>query len=570
MRMHPGALLATLLIPPAASFTASPDRPAMDYHFRLEHAADGAPVLDVVLTATGSPNGETRFNVPSIWAGEDSLRKSVILLEAKGLAAITGDSGGVIVVHHEPGALVTIHYVLRQDWAGPIRYPLYHRLILDSSYVVFNGQNGMVSPAYRLDGPVDVRFTWEGMPPAWRIVTSFGSGAKVMARTTPRALLNASFVAGQLRVLDTRRGDRKLTVVTDGHWRFSDDAYAMLQQAVWAREREFWKDDPFDRGFVALIPAIQRGTVGGTALTGGFVEFADTASDLTPVVRVATHEMLHFWNGQRMRSPDPEGLYKWFTEGFTDYYADRFLHAAGGSSNDGYLSQVNRTLREYYTSPAAGSTRAAVEARYWSDADMKVYPYRQGYVFALWLESELMRASAGKFGLDALMRQLYRAVTRSGGVISDSMLLAQVPARYRDRIAAGIAASIDRGEPIPGPAGALGACATLAAADIYQFELGFDVLATTRDKIARGVISGGPAARAGLEDGMRLTGWGWYNGDPDREATIRTTDGVAQRILTYLPRSGVPKSVPQFVRDSGRGCGTGRKARTEKREGREK
>jgi predicted metalloprotease with PDZ domain len=552
MRMHSGALLATLLIPPAVSFNGPPDRPVIDYRFRLEHAADGTPVLDVQLTATGSPDGETRFNVPSIWAGEDSLRSGIVLLEAKGLAAITGDSGGVIVVHHEPGALVTIHYVLRQDWTGPIRYPHYHRVILDSSYVMFNGQNGMVSPAYRLDGPVDVRFTWEGVPPAWRIVTSFGSGTRTTARTTPRALLNASFVAGHLRVLDTRRGDRKLTVMTDGHWRFSDDAYATLQEAVWSREREFWNDDPFDHGFIVLIPAIQHGTVGGTALTGGFVEFADTASDLTTVVRVATHEMLHFWNGQRMRSPDPEGLYKWFTEGFTDYYADRFLHAAGGTSDDGYLAQVNRSLREYYTSPAAGSTRVAVEARYWTDADMKVYPYRQGYVFALWLESELSRASSGKFGLDALMHRMYRAVTRSGGVISDTMLLAQVPAKYRDRIARSIAASIDRGEPVPPPAGALGACATLASTDIYHFDLGFDVSATTRDKTARGVTPGGPAARAGLQDGMKLTGWGWYNGDPDREVTLRTTDGVAQRELTYLPRSGAPTPVPQFIRDTTR------------------
>ncbi len=289
-----------------------------------------------------------------------------------------------------------------------------------------------------------------------------------------------------------------------------------------------------------LVPLFSRGLVGGTAFTNGFVSFADTAFAVPTIALNLSHEIFHEWNGHTIATAPPEEHYKWFSEGFTEYYADRMARAAGLLTDSGYIDRVNAGLRAYYLSPLHGSSLTEIERRYWVDANANRYPYYQGYALALHL---------GQRAVDDLMHALYRA-SRRGGQVTDSAIVAAALPLSRPALAAAIDSFIVRGEMVPMIAGAIAGCARVELQSLYTFDFGFDASASTRDHVVRGVRVGGPAAAAGVADGMPLKSWSWHGGDARFPVRLRLDDGSGREI-SYYPRTGPPQPTPQFV-----DCGT--------------
>ncbi|MES2306127.1 MAG: hypothetical protein V4558_11495 [Gemmatimonadota bacterium] len=527
----------------AAVTPAVAARDTLAYRFSISRSGDTPPALEIELTLRGNASGSTRFTAPFRWAGQDSLNKSILNLAVDRPARVVSDSAGIVTVSHPPRASVRLRYRVQQDWSGPLRLPLYFRAVVDSSRVIFNGGNGLIFPEWAAATPVVVRVTWTGVPADWSILTSYG-GARSVSRTTIANLGQAAFVAGRFRIPNPRRKGFRIAI--QDQWNFPDSAFITLLDRVWEIERKFWGDQGTGSGFVTLSRIASRGTQGGTAFTGGFVAFADSASSLTAIGRIAAHELMHLWNGQGMKAARPEERYKWFTEGVTDYYADRFFHEAGAYSDSAWLERVNTTVRRYYLSPARGATRREIETDYYANPDRRTFPYLQGYLLALYLKGELATASGGRYEFDRLMRDLYRASRRSGADLTDSLVLGVLPRDLRPLVRSAIGRYIDQGEMIPLVAGAIGNCIVVRDTTVVPFVLGFDAAKSTQDRVVRGLVPGGPAANAGAEEGMALAGWGWFNDDASKPATLRIKDSTGTRTLTFLPRGSQPVQVPQF------------------------
>jgi predicted metalloprotease with PDZ domain len=261
-----------------------------------------------------------------------------------------------------------------------------------------------------------------------------------------------------------------VTIAAQGRWPFGDPGFAQIVTALWGAERNFWGRPAFANPFVLLLPIDDAGTVAGTAFSGGLFAVSDTSADLKPVGRLLAHELFHLWNGQRMTAATNEVPYKWFTEGFTDYYADRIFHELGQYSDGDYRDRVNAVLRRYYASPARNSTRASVAERYWHDDDAKQFPYAQGYALALYLQMKLPVWTSSSFNLDSLMLRAY-ALTASRGVdISDQILGSAMPSEGRAELANAIAEYIDRGAMVPVDSDALGVCFTVRSQAVYTVD----------------------------------------------------------------------------------------------------
>jgi len=198
------------------------------------------------------------------------------------------------------------------------------------------------------------------------------------------------------------------------------------------------------------------------------VAAASDSADLNELGRLLAHELFHLWNGQRLAAAEEEGRYKWFTEGITDYYADRIYYAIGEYSDSTYRSRVNGTLAAYYASPARGSTRGSIASRFWDDAQTKQYPYLQGYAFALYLQPNLPRWSGSRFDLDSLMIAAYRAAGGKDIEVTDSLLIAVAPQAARAEFSAAIARFIDGGQMIQPDSSALGPCIVLRTVPLYS------------------------------------------------------------------------------------------------------
>jgi predicted metalloprotease with PDZ domain len=172
----------------------------------------------------------------------------------------------------------------------------------------------------------------------------------------------------------------------------------------------------------------------GTERGGGLEHAASTLLMSTPaatknqrgsILRLAAHELLHAWNGKRLR---PVGLgpfdYErpvhtpslWLVEGVTSYYDDLVLAKAGLSSEEGVLADLSSAIRSVQTAPGrkieslADASRYAWTGLYRRDADSpnrSVDYYDKGAVVAFLLDARLRRTSQGSRSLDDVLRALW-------------------------------------------------------------------------------------------------------------------------------------------------------------------
>ncbi len=517
--------------------TTSPAQPdTLTYTLAVRRAASGAQRLDVEFAfRTAAPI--TRLIGPSTWAGQDSLWLALDSLRVDAPLQLERETPSRWTVAAPARSPVTLRYTVHQDWTGNLDRPRYLRPVLDSTRVIFNGQNGLLVPDLPELRRVVVRVRWMGLPGRWAAVSSIGSSTDDVAELTVRELRNAAFVAGRFRVLHLVDSAATLAIAVQGDWHFSDSTFARLVAGLWRVERRLWGEDPYRNLFVALVPIVSQGNLVGTAFTAGVLALADTGSQLEPLGQLVAHELNHEWNGQRAVAALPEERYKWLSEGFTEYYADRAALAAGLLTDSGYVESVSAALARYATSGARGAALPLVEERYWSNPEFNRYPYWQGYALALTLDAEFRRGAPSRYTVDSLARGMYRAAVRDSAMLSDSLLVAVAPAALRPFVRSLVDSAIVRGAMLLVPLDALGACATGKHVRIHAFDLGFDADVSTRARVVSGVVPAGPAARAGLRDSMPIAGWGWYNGDATRAAEVRVREAGRARIIRYLPAS---------------------------------
>ncbi len=539
------ALAAAALAVRAAPLAAQAD--TLRYTFRYESVGLAGPRLAVDVEFRGERSGRTRVLEPTEWAGEDSLWRSITDVMPGPGATIVQRGPGWVLLQHLPGARVRLHYVLRQDWTGPLRYPVIHRPVIDSVRILFNQSNGLVFPMHSLGDTLVLQYQWAGLPADWRILTSFSAKAAFSAPVTLREFAGASFAAGDFRLVSPPSGPGGVTIEAQGDWRFTDPQLADMVQSLWGAETKFWGGAAFDHAFVLLLPISNGSTLAGDAFTAGFVAAADSTIGLDPLGRLLTHELFHLWNGQRLSAIETEARYKWFTEGITDYYADRIFRDLGHYSDSTYRSRVNAVFRRYYSSPVRNAPLSTVAARFWTDQNVKQYPYVQGYAFGLYLQANLPRWTGTRFDLDSLMVGLFRSAHGHGLELTDARLVNGVPPAARDSLAAAIRQYITDGMMVPADSTALGPCIAVRTTAVFNFDLGFDGPASARDRVVRGVRPGGPAARAGVPEGARLLGYRWDTSDPTEPVLLQIDDGHGVREIRYLPHGAQVFLAPQYV-----------------------
>ena len=535
----------------AAAFAAtlvSSNPDTLRYRLTFAHDDSLRPVIDVRVQFRGNASGRTVIELPHSWAGHSDLERSVsqlALVRPASARLIDADSAHHRFVTHAPRAQIELRYRLRQDWTGAVRRPQYFRALVGEDIAVLMGQNALVHPAHGDKDRLVVDFSWSGVPSDWVIASSFGDGKTQQARTTMNEFLEGVIVAGRFRPYTLTAYGRPIRVMIRGAWSFADSALVRATRDLATRQRAFWHDSSAGTYLVAALPAV--GGTGGTAFTHALVMYSDTTRPLSGFAGLLSHEMFHEWNGHAMRTAGPEGGMKWLSEGFTEFFADRFSREAGFLSPEMYLGRVNDAIRQYYMSPVRNSTRDDVNGSYWSSPDMNRFPYYQGYLIASYLEGELRSGSKNAFTIDSLLFSVFRRARASGKLVDDALFTDAVPLALRAAVRDSIRSFVVAGNTVPVTSRSFGDCVDVRTDQLFPFDLGFDAASSMRDRIVRGVRTGGAADSAGLRDGMSLRGWSWFNGDATKPASVRIAEGDTVRKVEWTPRGEQPVAVPQLT-----------------------
>jgi CubicO group peptidase (beta-lactamase class C family) len=137
-----------------------------------------------------------------------------------------------------------------------------------------------------------------------------------------------------------------------------------------------------------------------------------TSLSLSPDNRIfwadfLAHELFHFWNGVRIRAKErSEG--NWFSEGFTDYYANLVLVNRGVLSENWFMRRMENIFGNYLYFQFSGLFEGLSVLDAGKEKGRNRFGiYDAGWVLAFALDNEINTRTGGDKSLDDVMTSLY-------------------------------------------------------------------------------------------------------------------------------------------------------------------
>ncbi len=525
-----------------------------------------APVLEngsitalaVEIELRGDASGITRLALPDGWADAKALYRFVRVLRVEGATSVVEDGPALRTIHAPAGAPLVIRYqvVSGYDHAPDANDGQPFAPIVRPEWFYAFGEALFAVPVGREEDAA--RFTWTGAPAG----LSFASDLEHLAGARPGTVddVRESIVIGGTHLKLHTRGDGggQIRVAIVGEYAFAEAALLELAFAVIASQRAFWGDHgaPFLIAMAPIEPVSGRMSIGGTGRSDAFALTVVRDVEIAPLRHLLAHEYFHTWNARQLGEQQEgaaEGLGKWFSEGFTEFYTWRLLLRAGLYTLEDFVAAWNTTLLAYDTSPVRSEPNTRIAADYWNDEAVSKLPYQRGPLLAAIWEQRLRTATAGARDLDDVMLAM-RAAVKAAGERKLAPDAAGVFGPVYERLGGPVLAAdlerfVVRGEPIVLPADVFGVCVVVQQSTRPRFDRGWDAAATSAaGNVVTGLRTDSPAYRAGLRDGMKIVAReGGVPGDSLVAYVLRVSDGQHERGITFMPQGPGEVTVQRLV-----------------------
>lgn len=424
----------------------------------------------VVLEFKGEKSGETKIQLPGNYGGNNNLAgiKNLKPLSENTLINDT-DQPEYKIVKYTPGSSVKIYYNVEEVRQGEAALGNHYMVVLRKQYFHFLGETFFIVPVWDSSQKFNFRLTWNHMPQTWNLANSFGTNEKIQLFNAPLWKFSYSvFTGGDFRIVKRSIQNFPVFISIRGKWLFTDDQISDMIQKIILEERNFWNDYKFPYYLVTIFPIDGRGDQGGIGRTNSYSLFlsSDRIQDYR-LKRVIAHETFHTWLGDKIVFSEPEKLLYWFKEGFSEYYARLLLLRAGLIELDEYVSEYNKVLKNYFTSPVRNEKNSSVIKEFGNDPDFTKLPYLRGDIIAHNLNTAILQKTNGRKSLDDLMREILWRSINENLILSTGSLTSLIRYYTDDEITAGILRTLNVGAKLQTNPDALGPCFTMTI-DTYK------------------------------------------------------------------------------------------------------
>jgi predicted metalloprotease with PDZ domain len=536
------------------TFPAHHSGELLTYSFEPAIAGDKT-TLHITLEFQGNATGESKLRLPQEVEGEAYKQEPFNNVQPLTAGTVLSDteSSSVKRVVYPPGSVVRISYDLVKDWDGPLNARTRFHPTLELNNFQIIGKYALAFPQMDLASEVDARFNWQALPAAWSLVTSFGVDRRCQPFQGPLSkVFEALFAGGDYRVYHTSVNHKPFIVAIRGQWNFTDEEWVRQMRGIVSMERKFWHDNDFPYFFSTLTPYPNywAGT-SGTAYTNGFMMHHLSPEPLSAysLLNITAHEIFHTWNWRKMGSVGASNLaVQWFSEGFTEYYADLLLFRSHMLSLPAYVERTNEKLWDYTFNPFKNISHKELVARFRENASINNLSYHRGFVLALWLDFQIRHESRNHSSLDAMMLELARQAAHKKDIPFTTERLLDTATKYlRPDSARQFRQYVEQGDTIPFPE-SLTPCVHLRNVPNPGFELGMDLDALSRRHQVDHVKPNSEAFKAGLRDGQDVSFARGHLNDPFATMSLWVHSPEEDRMISYDPRGGSPQGTVQQYR----------------------
>ena len=517
-----------------ASLSAQPTSATIQYEVSL--AKPSEHLFHVTMTVP-DVQGEFTLQMPA-WNAlyqirDFSSRVQQLSAESDG-KLLTVDKLDKLTWRSRADGTVTVRYAIFWDSPGPFASQLNEEHAFINPAMVFLYVPNRRSEAVALlfhDVPKD----WEIATPLIHATTQSGTNvAHTILAPQYDALADGPIEVGSFRLFEIAEQPHPISVVVHGdNWKQTD--LATMLRKICTYEVQLMGGAPFDHYlFILHIGKAAQGAGGGMEHANGT---AINVSSGQALAGVAAHEFFHLWNVKRIRPASLEPIdytreqytrALWFAEGVTSTYGNYTLVRSGIWSKQDFYSDLAQDINELESRPATrwqSAEQSSLDAwlekySYYNGPDFSVSYYTKGQVLGFLLDILIRERTNNGKSLDDVLRKMNNDFAKKNRFYRDSLDVRMTA----EAVAGGSFADffqnyVAHAEPLPyveilGKAGLL-----LKQKEVTRPELGFTMDRDASGRaVARSVISGSTADRAGLRPGDEIETW-------DSESVPRRVEG---------------------------------------------
>jgi len=239
--------------------------------------------------------------------------------------------------------------------------------------------------------------------------------------------LNATLIFGS-NEFNRKIFNKDLDIIIWGDNTDSSKSLFDITNKIVKIQKNFWKDRDFKKTIVFIInPFSDENKIWGATNFGNLMLnfVSPNAIQYKDFKNFLAHENFHTWFRANMgfiAGP------KYFTEGFTDYFAHLINMQNKVISKDDFIKKYNKVLNRYFSSLYKDATDEETENMFWWRKDAQRIPYVKGFIIAHELDLKIQAISNNKYSLkDIFFAMLKEArVTKSKLIFSPELLLSYI------------------------------------------------------------------------------------------------------------------------------------------------
>lgn len=410
------------------------------------------------------------------------------------------------------------------------------------------GEGFLPRPA--VDEEWDVTVRWEGhdeFPRGFRAVSSLGEGTEERIVGRPGRVLDKNYFAvGRLGRWPSW-GKEEVQTDKDGKGEFAiywmGDAPPWDMESLGERVRKLTEavrgffGEPQD-SFRMFWRRAARGYGGAGGFRSFMLEYAEFAEEeLTgeALENLIAHESIH---GYALMNPVRQEDV-WYREGIAVYYAVVAPFLAGSVDTSYLLRWMNNNAQAYYTGGTTNLSWKYVLDHYWTSTPLARTSYYRGFIYLVYCEGLITKATNGSKNLDDVVLGLYRRYKADYPTQSEHFVTALGDFVGKENAEASFRLFTSGDLIVPAADSVVRFRMKMERTSCEKLELGF-----SEGSLGTGVISelvaGSRAEEAGLREGDKLVrSWGFSTaGDSlDNKLKVVVRRGEEQVAITFRPRS---------------------------------
>ena len=517
-----GALLWGSILPlglchaPMENMVLGPVKVAISYH-----VAPGPHCTVEMAWKSNASLRKTFLRLPQVWEGQNYGRHlSPPRVWVNGKTQRPSLYVGGLSISHPPRSTIKVAYHVTNS--EPFDGTPHQRLVLPHC---FRGSGAgllcQFDTEFHPHGLCQKNIQWNiffKTPPGFRYVSSGGEKARFSLQGSWTDAINLFFLAGQKEVL--KRYEKKTNSTTilfffEGHTPETTKKIIKMARGLMARQQYFFNDlNGVKHYFMHFSAHPRRHHIHGTHFTNGLSISLPTKWKAHAVGPILSHELVHYWLGQKIQralcAPDDE----WWREGFTEYYGLFFAFKENLLSLQDVREAINRRLVAYglYLHDKSPCSKKRLPF------PGQGFGYTQGFVFALSLDGWIRCSTHNHATLHDFMKALGQNINQ-GDCLSDDGLHRVCGQIGFHHLHKKIKSHIENNTPLT--VHDLPFSLEWHGVPTAIFNLGFCGKALKTLKIIKNICPTSQAYQAGLREGDPITtGYDIMMGDPSYRAHV--------------------------------------------------